>query len=43
MDQAVQNAQRWLNATYTGKKGYTPITEDGIIGAGTGHYICITG
>lgn len=35
MDQAVQNAQRWLNATYTGKKGYTPITEDGIIGAGT--------
>lgn len=35
MDQAVKNAQEWLNETYTGEKGYTPISEDGIIGAGT--------
>lgn len=35
MDEAVKRAQTWLNDTYEGKKGYTLITADGIIGAGT--------
>ena len=30
MDEAVLRAQKWLNETYTGKTGYSPITEDGI-------------
>ena len=34
-DERVKDAQEWLNDTYTGKAGYTPIAEDGIIGAGT--------
>lgn len=35
MDEAVKRAQTWLNDTYNGKKGYSTITADGIIGAGT--------
>jgi len=35
MDQKVLEAQKWLNTTYTGKSGYTTITEDGITGQGT--------
>ena len=35
MDEAVKRAQVWLNTTYKGKKGYTEIETDGIIGAGT--------
>lgn len=35
MDEAVKRAQTWLNDTYNGKKGYSTITDDGIIGAGT--------
>lgn len=35
MDQKVLAAQEWLNATYSGKPGYTPITADGITGQGT--------
>lgn len=34
-DDRVRAAQQWLNDTYTGKTGYTPITVDGFIGAGT--------
>lgn len=35
MDQAVKNAQIWLNSTYTGRPGYTRISEDGITGQNT--------
>ena len=35
MDEAVKRAQTWLNDTYNGKKGYSTITDDGIIDAGT--------
>ncbi len=35
MDEAVLRAQKWLNETYTGKTGYSPITEDGITGQTT--------
>ena len=35
MDQAVKNAQIWLNNTYNGKNGYTKIPEDGITGQTT--------
>ncbi len=35
MDEAVKRSQTWLNDTYNGKKGYSTITADGIIGAGT--------
>ncbi|WP_299229949.1 glycoside hydrolase domain-containing protein [uncultured Bacteroides sp.] len=35
MDEAVLNAQKWLNATYNGKNGYSVIDEDGMIGSGT--------
>lgn len=35
MDAAVLRAQQWLNNTYSGKPGYTPITEDGATGQGT--------
>lgn len=31
-DPMVLNAQKWLNARYTGKHGYTPIPEDGTPG-----------
>ncbi|MCR5608939.1 MAG: DUF1906 domain-containing protein [Lachnospiraceae bacterium] len=34
-DVKVLEAQQWLNATYTGKKGYVVIPEDGVIGQGT--------
>lgn len=34
-DERVRDAQEWLNDTYSGKTGYSPIEEDGIIGAGT--------
>ena len=32
VDQRVLDAQKWLNANYTGKKGYTAITENGFTG-----------
>jgi len=32
MDQRVLQTQEWLNDTYTGVSGYTPITEDGATG-----------
>lgn len=32
MDQMVLQAQQWLNATYTGKHGYTPVAETGKTG-----------
>lgn len=35
MDAAVLSVQIWLNKTYKGKPGYTPIAEDGITGWGT--------
>lgn len=35
MDQAVKNAQIWLNATYVGQNGYTIIDEDGKTGQTT--------
>ena len=35
MDQAVLNAQIWLNNTYKGEAGYTEIPEDGITGQTT--------
>ena len=35
MDQMVLVTQEWLNNTYTGIMGYTPITEDGLTGYGT--------
>ena len=35
MDQRVLQTQEWLNDTYTGVSGYTPITEDGATGYAT--------
>ncbi len=35
MDEAVLRAQKWLNETYEGKKGYTVIPENGITGQTT--------
>lgn len=35
MDAMVKKVQQWLNKTYTGKDGYTPISEDGTTGWGT--------
>lgn len=35
MDQRVLQTQEWLNGTYTGVTGYTPITEDGATGHAT--------
>lgn len=32
MDAAVQDAQKWLNATYGGVSGWVPLDEDGITG-----------
>lgn len=32
MDEMVLSAQKWLNATYTGRTGYTPIEENGKTG-----------
>lgn len=32
MDQRVLQTQEWLNDTYTGVSGYTPVTEDGATG-----------
>lgn len=34
-DVMVLQTQQWLNKTYTGKNGYTPIYEDGVTGGGT--------
>ena len=35
MDQLVLDVQTWLNQTYTGVDGWTPVTEDGITGQET--------
>ena len=35
MDQAILKTQQWLNKTYSGKNGYTQISEDGVTGWGT--------
>ncbi|WP_243129636.1 glycoside hydrolase domain-containing protein [Clostridium sp. HBUAS56017] len=35
VDEAVKITQRWLNRTYSGKKGYIVIDEDGITGGNT--------
>ncbi|MGH4120272.1 DUF3289 family protein [Clostridium sp.] len=35
MDLMVQSVQKWVNATYKGNSGYTPVTEDGITGGTT--------
>ncbi len=35
MDLQVLQTQIWVNNTYTGVSGYTPVTEDGITGTST--------
>lgn len=35
MDIWVLRTQEWLNETYTGRTGYSPIVEDGLTGSGT--------
>ncbi len=35
MDLMVLSVQAWVNSEYTGKSGYTPITQDGITGGTT--------
>ena len=35
MDEMVLEVQRWLNRTYTGENGYSPIPEDGATGGTT--------
>lgn len=34
-DQAVLAAQRWVNETYSGRTGYSPVNEDGLTGWST--------
>ncbi len=35
MDEQVLRTQKWVNTTYTGASGYTPVDEDGITGGAT--------